>query len=89
MGDSGFFRALSSQLDLVGLHLLGSMVLDGLEGGVVSPWVVVCTELSPWPILIPIRVCVLEAGREGFIKPSSLVDVVVELLMEFEVPGRS
>ncbi len=83
------FRALSSQLYLVGLHLLGSMVLDGLEGSVVSPWGGVCTELSPWPILIPIVFCVLEAGREGFTKPSSLVDVVVELLMEFEVPGRS
>lgn len=35
-GDSGLFRALSSQLDFVGLHLLGSIVFDGLLGGVVS-----------------------------------------------------
>lgn len=35
-GDSGLFRALSSQLDFVGLHLLGSMVFEGLEGGGVS-----------------------------------------------------
>jgi hypothetical protein len=38
---------------------------------------------------MPIGVCVLEAGREGLTKPSSNVEVVVELLMELEVPGRS
>lgn len=35
-GDSGLFRAASSQLeDLVGLQRLGSIVLEGLVGGVV------------------------------------------------------
>lgn len=32
-GESGLFSADSSQLDFVGLHLLGSIVLEGLEGG--------------------------------------------------------
>ena len=37
-GDSGgLFKALSSQLDFVGLHLLGSIVLDGLRGIAESP----------------------------------------------------
>lgn len=37
LGDSGLLRAASSQLeDLVGLHLRGSIVLDGLDGGVFS-----------------------------------------------------
>ena len=36
LGDSGLFRALSSQLDLVGLHRLGSMVFEGLVSSVVS-----------------------------------------------------
>jgi hypothetical protein len=35
-GESGLFKALSNQLDLLGLHLLGSMVLDGLTGSVAS-----------------------------------------------------
>lgn len=34
LGDSGLFNADSSQLDFVGLHLLESMLLDGLTGGV-------------------------------------------------------
>ena len=32
LGDSGLFNALSNQLDLVGLHRRGSIVLDGLVG---------------------------------------------------------
>ncbi len=36
LGDSGLFSAASSQLeDFVGLHLRGSMVLEGLTGGLV------------------------------------------------------
>ena len=32
LGDSGLFNAFSSQLDLVGLQRLGSIVFDGLDG---------------------------------------------------------
>jgi len=56
------FNALSSQLDFVGLHLLGSIVLDGLVGGVVSARVDVSVGTFPWPVLIPKGVCVREAG---------------------------
>lgn len=35
-GDSGLLRALSNQLDLVGLHRLESIVLEGLVGSLPS-----------------------------------------------------
>lgn len=35
-GESGLFKALSNQLAFVGLHLLESIVLEGLDGGVLS-----------------------------------------------------
>ena len=51
-GDSGLLRADSSQLDFVGLHLRGSIVLDGLVGGEasspVSEGVAWSACLSPW-----------------------------------------
>ncbi len=92
LGDSGLFRALSSQLDFVGLHLLGSMVFEGLEGGVLSSCFDAPAKLSCSPVLTPIGVCVREAGSEGLTNTSFVVDmveVVMLLLMEFPVPGRS
>lgn len=84
-GDSGLFKALSSQLDFVGLHLLGSMVFDGLLGGVVSIRKDGSVEVSSW---LTFGVCEREAGSEGLTNPSLVVDVVILLLMELEVPGR-
>ncbi len=83
------FNALSSQLDFVGLHLLGSMVFDGLVGGVLSACVGVLAEASSSSIFTPVGVCVRPAGSAGFATTSPAVDVVVLLLTELEVPGRS
>jgi hypothetical protein len=83
------FNALSSQLDLVGLHLLGSIVLEGLVGGVVSARVGVSVEAFSWSILVSNGVCVREAGKEGFANVSLAVDAVIQLFIELDVPGRS
>jgi hypothetical protein len=34
-------------------------------------------------------VCERDAGKDGLMKMSFVVDVVIELLIELEVPGRS
>jgi hypothetical protein len=83
------FNALSSQLDFVGLHLLESIVFDGLVGGVFSAWVVISAEASSWSKWIPKGVCVREAGSDGFANTSLAVDVVMLLLIELDVSGRS
>lgn len=83
-GDSGLFRALSNQLDLVGLHLLGSMVFDGVLGGVVSTHRVGSGGVSSCTF----DVCEREAGSGGLTNPSLVVDVVILLLIELAVPGR-
>lgn len=54
-GDSGRFNAFSSQLDLVGLQRLGSMVFDGLDGMPASS-----SFSSPRPVSIDIRLDDLE-----------------------------
>ena len=83
------FNARSSQLDLVGLHLLGSIVFDGLVGGVLSACVGVLAEASSWSSSNPVGVFVRPAEIEGFVIRSFDVDVVVLLLTELEVLGRS
>ncbi len=83
------FKALSSQLDFVGLHLLESIVFDGLVGGVLWALVGVSMEDSSWSVRIPEGVCVREAGCDGFTNTSLVVDAVMLLLMELDVPGRS
>jgi hypothetical protein len=87
-GDSGLFKALSSQLDFVGLHLLGFIVLDGLVGGVVSSRMDWFPEAFSGPLLELGNACDREAGNEGFTNTSLFVDVVVLLLIELDVPGR-
>ena len=83
-GDSGLFNALSSQLDLVGLHLLESPVLVGLNGRAASEVL-----LDSGVVLLPVGVRERVGGRAGLTKPSPVVDVVMLLLIELEVPGRS
>lgn len=88
LGVSGLFNALSNQLDFVGLHLFGSMVLDGLEGTGVSGRGAVASKGSLSPALLR-DVWDREAGRLGFVNLSSsfVVDVVMLLLIELGVLG--
>ena len=88
LGDSGLLSALSSQLDFVGLHLLDSNVFDGLEGGGVCTRASCSTGTLSWSGLTPKGVCVRGVGRAGLAK-LSVVDVVMLLFIELEVPGRS
>ena len=84
-GDSGLFRALSSQLDFVGLHLFESIAFDGLLGGVVSMRKGCSAKVSSW---LALGVCDREAGSGGLTNPSLDVEAVIVLLMELAVPGR-
>lgn len=68
-GESGLFSALSSQLDFVGLHLLGSAVFVGLVGGDASERVATSGEISG----VTLRLCgvlLREAGRAGLTNTS-------------------
>lgn len=91
LGESGLFRALSSQLDfvgdLVGLHLPLSPSFGGLAGGVVSIW----SSLggSSLRSLESEDICDREAGSAGFINPSFLPEFMREFFAEPDVPGRS
>jgi hypothetical protein len=78
------FNALSSQLDFVGLHLLESIVLVGLKGKDASELV-----LSSGAVLIPDGERERDGGNAGLTNPSSVVEVVMLLLIELDVPGRS
>jgi hypothetical protein len=44
---------------------------------------------STSPSLAPEDNCDLLVGKAGFAKPSFVVDTVIKLLIELEVPGRS
>lgn len=83
------FNALSSQLDFVGLHLLGSMVFDGLIGGLDSFLAGESVSgVVSWPNFVSWGVWEREAGSAGLINTSLFVDAVMLLLIELEVPWR-
>jgi hypothetical protein len=90
LGDSGLLRALSSQLDFVGLHLLdgeGSAAFEGLLGGGVL--VLVDDSFSSSVFATDIEVWVRGIWRGGLTELSLFVDIVIPLRIELEVPGRS
>lgn len=90
LGDSGLFKALSSQLDFVGLHLLGSIVLDGLIGTGLSGRGAAFSEVASSVALLEREVCEREAGSVGLTKLPllSFADAVKLLLIELGVLGR-